>query len=258
MLKNENMAYWCVIRNGKLLLQNGSLPLCSSEELICSTETKRFIGDFDSITVYWLVDESGFSDNDFFNLRELLGCDSRLFALAGRAIQLNYMIQSQRFCCHCGHPLQLDTKVLAMHCSGCESLHYPRVSPCIIVAVRKGNQLLLAQHPRHKTGMYTVIAGFIEPGETAEQCVAREVLEETGITVKNIRYFDSQPWAFPSNLMLGFIADYAGGDIKPDYEELTDAMWATAEQLPEVAPTGTIARRLIDTVLQLNAEHKTD
>ncbi|OBU19950.1 NAD(+) diphosphatase [Photobacterium aquimaris] len=258
MLKNENIAYWCVIRNGKLLLQNGSLPLCSSEELICSTETKRFIGDFDSIAVYWLVDESGFSDNDFFNLRELLGCDSRLFALAGRAIQLNYMIQSQRFCCHCGHPLQLDTKVLAMHCSGCESLHYPRVSPCIIVAVRKGNQLLLAQHPRHKTGMYTVIAGFIEPGETAEQCVAREVLEETGIIVKNIRYFDSQPWAFPSNLMLGFIADYAGGDIKPDYEELTDAIWATAEQLPDVAPIGTIARRLIDTVLQLNAEHKTD
>ena len=125
------------------------------------------------------------------------------------------------------------------------------------MAVRKGNQLLLAQHPRHKTGMYTVIAGFIEPGETAEQCVAREVLEETGITVNNIRYFDSQPWAFPSNLMLGFTADYAGGEIKPDYEELTDAMWATAEQLPEIAPVGTIARRLIDTALMLNNENDT-
>lgn len=251
MLKNENMAYWCVIRNGKLLLQNGSLPLCSPEELICSTTSKRFIGDFDSIPVYWLVEESGFSDSDFFNLRELLGCDSQLFALAGRAIQLNYMIQSQRFCCHCGDLMQLDTQVLAMHCAGCHSMHYPRVSPCVIVAVRKNNQLLLAQHPRHKTGMYTVIAGFIEPGETAEQCVAREVLEETGIIVKNIRYFDSQPWAFPSNLMLGFTADYASGDIKPDYEELTDAMWATAEQLPEVAPLGTIARRLIDHTLSI-------
>ncbi|CEO40559.1 NAD(+) diphosphatase [Photobacterium kishitanii] len=255
MLKNENQAYWCVIRNDKLLLQNGCLPLCSSEQLICSTITKRIIGYFGSLPVYWLVEESGFDDTSFFSLRELLGCDSALFALAGRAIQLNYMLQSQRFCCHCGHRMQLDTKVLAMACNHCNSLHYPRVSPCVIVAVRKGQQLLLAQHPRHKTGMYTVIAGFIEPGETAEQCVAREVLEETGITVKNIRYFDSQPWAFPSNLMLGFIADYAGGEIKPDYEELTDAIWATVEQLPEVAPVGTIARRLIDTVLRLNAEN---
>ncbi|MEC6833377.1 NAD(+) diphosphatase [Photobacterium toruni] len=252
MLKNEKLAYWCVTRNDKLLLQNGELPLCLSEQLICNTTTKRIIGYFNSIPVYWLVDENGFNEADFFNLRALLGGDNALFALAGRSIQLAYMIQTQRFCCHCGHPLQLDTKVLAMHCSGCESLHYPRVSPCIIVAVRKGNHLLLAQHPRHKTGMYTVIAGFIEPGETAEQCVAREVLEETGIAVKNIRYFDSQPWAFPSNLMLGFIADYAAGEIKPDYEELTDAMWATADKLPEIAPLGTIARRLIDTTLLIN------
>ncbi len=255
MLKNENMAYWCVIRNGKLLLENGGLPLCLSEQLVCSTITKRIIGYFGSLPVYWLVEESGFDDANFFNLRTLLGCDSALFALAGRAIQLAYMMQSQRFCCHCGHGMQLDTQVLAMHCSDCDSIHYPRVSPCVIVAVRKGKQLLLAQHPRHKTGMYTVIAGFIEPGETAEQCVAREVLEETGITVKNIRYFGSQPWAFPSNLMLGFTADYAGGEIKPDYEELTDAMWATAEQLPEVAPVGTIARQLIDSALMLNDDN---
>ena len=257
MLKNENLAYWCVTRNGKLLLQNGCLPLCSSEQLICSTITKRIIGYFDSIPVYWLIAESGFDEADFFNLRLLLAGDSTLFALAGRSIQLAYMQQSQRFCCHCGHQLQLDANVLAMHCSDCDSVHYPCVSPCVIVAVRKGNQLLLAQHPRHKTGMYTVIAGFIEPGETAEQCVAREVLEETGITVNNIRYFDSQPWAFPSNLMLGFTADYAGGEIKPDYEELTDAMWATADQLPEIAPVGTIARRLIDTALMLNNSNDT-
>ena len=252
MLKNENVAYWCVIRNGKLLLQKGGLPLCSSEQLVCSTVSKRIVGYFNAIPVYWLVEESGFDEADFFNLRCLLAGDSTLFALAGRAIQLAYMQHSQRFCCHCGHMLQLDANVLAMQCSSCNSVHYPRVSPCIIVAVRKGSQLLLAQHPRHKTSMYTVIAGFIEPGETAEQCVAREVLEETGITVNNIRYFDSQPWAFPSNLMLGFIADYAGGEIKPDYEELTDAIWATADQLPEIAPAGTIARRLIDTALMIN------
>ena len=252
MLKNENIAYWCVIRNGKLLLKNGELPLCPSEQLGCCTASKRIVGYFSSLPMYWLVEENGFDDVNFFHLRDLLSGDITLFALAGRAIQFAYMMQSQRFCCHCGHAMQLDANVLAMHCPDCDSIHYPRVSPCVIVAVRKGKQLLLAQHPRHKTGMYTVIAGFIEPGETAEQCMAREVLEETGITVKNIRYFGSQPWAFPSNLMLGFTADYAGGEIKPDYEELTDAIWATAEQLPEVAPLGTIARQLIDISLMPN------
>jgi NADH pyrophosphatase NudC (nudix superfamily) len=184
MLKNENQAYWCVIRNGKLLLQNGCLPLCSSEQLICSTVTKRIVGYFNTIPVYWLVAETDFDDASFFSLRLLVSGDSALFALAGRAIQLAYMMQSQRFCCHCGHKLQLDANVLAMHCSSCDSIHY-------------------------------------------------------------------------SNLMLGFTADYAGGEIKPDYEELTDAIWATAEQLPEVAPVGTIARQLIDTVLELNDQNET-
>ena len=94
--------------------------------------------------------------------------------------------------------------------------------------------------------MYTVIAGFLEVGETLEKCVAREVKEETGIDVDNIRYFGSQPWAFPSSMMMGFLADYAGGTLKPDYSELSDAQWFDVTSLPDVAPVGTIARQLIE------------
>ncbi|MGL5429454.1 MAG: NAD(+) diphosphatase, partial [Vibrio sp.] len=123
------------------------------------------------------------------------------------------------------------------------------IFPCIIVAVRKSQQILLAQHPRHRNGMYTVIAGFVEVGETLEQCVAREVLEETGIEVTNIRYFGSQPWAFPSSMMMAFLADYHRGELKPDYSELSDANWFELDKLPQVAPSGTIARALIEQTL---------
>ncbi|WP_318491986.1 NAD(+) diphosphatase [Photobacterium leiognathi] len=253
MLKNENLAYCCIIQNGKIWLENKALPLrdpawCDEHALSC-----RVIGAFNEYPVYWLEAKADVPADNFYSLRELLNVDPMLFNLAGRALQLSYMLSQQGFCGRCGSKAELHSDQLAMQCQGCGAMDYPRVSPCIIVAVRKEDQILLAQHPRHKTGMYTVIAGFVETGETLEQCVAREVQEETGIKVKNIQYFGSQPWAFPSNLMMGFIADYAGGKIKPDYEELTDAIWADAEHLPPLPPQGTIARRLIEHTLSVPA-----
>jgi NAD+ diphosphatase len=137
-----------------------------------------------------------------------------------------------------------------MQCGDCSTLHYPRIFPCIIVAIRHQSKILLAQHARHRNGMYTVIAGFLEVGETLEQCVRREVKEETNIDIDNIRYFGSQPWAFPSSMMVGFLADYAGGHINPDYSELTDAKWFDVLDLPETAPVGTIARKLVDKTVE--------
>ncbi|NMS30686.1 NAD(+) diphosphatase, partial [Vibrio parahaemolyticus] len=102
----------------------------------------------------------------------------------------------------------------------------------------------------HRNGMYTVIAGFLEVGETLEECVAREIHEETGILVKNIRYFGSQPWAFPSSMMMGFLADYESGELSPDYTELSDAQWFGIDEMPPVAPKGTIARALIEQTLK--------
>lgn len=251
MLKRRELAYWCVVKDRRLYLINHSLPLMKQSELGFNSDNARCIGEYSGHPVFWLEANNNTHDNDLYTQRELLGIDGALFDLAGKATQLSHMKRSETYCPSCGGQCLLADEQLAMACQQCESLHYPRVSPCVIVAVRKQDKVLLAQHPRHKTGMYTVIAGFVEAGETLEQCVAREVEEETGIKVTNIRYFGSQPWAFPSNLMMGFLADYESGEIKPDYEELSDAIWASVETLPPIAPEGTIARQLIDHTLAL-------
>lgn len=251
MLKKQELAYWCVVQDRKLYLTQGALPLLDAKELAFGADMAVKIGEYDNHPVYWLEAPEGADSSGFHTQRELLGLPPALFDLAGRATQLSHMFHTQGFCSACGGTCVLGTKELAMVCQQCGSQHYPRVSPCVIVAVRREHELLLAQHPRHKTGMYTVIAGFVEAGETLEQCVAREVLEETGITVANIRYVGSQPWAFPSNVMVGFLADYQSGQLKPDYTELSDAVWATKDNMPEVAPSGTIARHLIELSLEL-------
>ncbi|OOF22791.1 NADH pyrophosphatase [Salinivibrio proteolyticus] len=256
MSQNQQAVYLCAIVDGKLWLPQGTLPLLPLSELPFTVRTTITVGHYQHIPVVgaWNCNTMLPSD-EMAGLRALLSdLPADLFALVGRVVQLDVMQKQQAFCGRCGHRAALDTQSVAMWCAVCQRHDYPRVSPCVIVAVRDDKRLLLAQHPRHKTGMYTVIAGFVEPGETLEQCVAREVKEETGIEVKDIRYMDSQPWAFPSNVMMGFLADYAGGQLRPDYEELTDAQWFDCQSLPPVAPQGTIARRLIDASCTLAQE----
>ena len=143
----------------------------------------------------------------------------------------------------------------AMLCSHCRERYYPQIAPCIIVAIRRDDAILLAQHTRHRNGVHTVLAGFVEVGETLEQAVAREVMEESGIRVKNLRYVTSQPWPFPQSLMTAFMADYADGEIVVDKKELLTADWYRYDDLPLLPPPGTVARRLIeDTVAMCRAE----
>jgi NAD+ diphosphatase len=125
-------------------------------------------------------------------------------------------------------------------------LNYPRLSPAVIVAVERGNRILLARARRFTAAMYSVIAGFVEPGETLEECVRREVMEETGIRIRAIRYFGSQPWPFPDSLMIGFTAEYESGELLIDGTELVDAGWFAAGELPTIPGPISIARRLID------------
>ncbi|PXA66509.1 MULTISPECIES: NAD(+) diphosphatase [Vibrio] len=251
MLENSDTkaAYWCVVSGSEIWTIDGDIPFGCAQQWQLPTEHAVLIGDYHQAPVYWINAQEIDHDLAMTNLRTLLSIDSVLFLLASKAVQYGYMSQTQRFCSQCGGRNRLNHHQLAMQCQECRTLHYPRIFPCIIVAVRKEDQILLAQHPRHRGGMYTVIAGFLEVGETLEQCVAREVQEETGIAIDNIRYIGSQPWAFPSSMMMGFLADYAGGELKPDYSELTDAQWFSEPHLPELAPHGTIARALIEQTL---------
>jgi len=146
----------------------------------------------------------------------------------------------------------MDTLERAKVCSKCGFRTYPRISPATITAVTPGNQILLARAKRFPSELYSVIAGFAEPGETLEECVKREIMEETGIDVKNIRYFGSQPWPFPDSLMIAFTADFEGGEIRIYKKELVDARWFTADALPKIPDKLSIARRLIDRFIENN------
>ncbi len=255
-LNHQQKNYWCIVSGSQIWLEDGVIPYGSSQDFNLPLENAIQIGEHRGAAVLWIDETHLESLPPLTSLRDCLHFDQADFLLASRAVQFGHMTQSQRFCPQCGGRNHLNHRELAMQCNDCRTLHYPRIFPCVIVAVRKDDQILLAQHPRHKTGMYTVIAGFVEVGETLEQCVAREVMEETGIQVNNIRYFGSQPWAFPSSMMMAFLADYQSGTIKPDYSELSDARWYSPDAMPEVAPQGTIARALIEhTVTQIKQQN---
>ena len=184
------------------------------------------------------------------DLRSLLGViDDDLLALAGRARHLIGWSLNHQFCGRCGNPLLDKSDERAKRCNHCGLVNYPRISPAVIVAVIRDHRILLARSRRIKRlrkSFYSVLAGFVETGETLEECVRREISEEVGISVKNIRYFGSQPWPFPDQLMVGFTAEYAAGEIQVDPKEIVDAGWFDAHNLPLVPGKWSIARRLID------------
>jgi NAD+ diphosphatase len=172
--------------------------------------------------------------------------EAPLFYLAGRAQQLIEWHRDHQFCGRCGTAMGDHAVDRAKECGGCGLINYPRLSPSIIVLVHRGEDVLLARNARWPTGMYSTLAGFVEPGESIEQTVHREVLEEVGIRVRNLKYLGSQSWPFPNSLMLGFHAEYAGGDINCQEGEIADARWFHHAQLPNVPPATAISRWLID------------
>lgn len=183
----------------------------------------------------------------FQGLRQVYGLvDEDLFPLAGRALQIVEWDREHRYCSRCGSPMGTRPAERAKECPRCGLLAFPRLSPAIIVLVQRGKELLLARPHHFSPGMYSVIAGFVEPGETLEEAVVREVREEVGLAIRDIRYFGSQPWPFPNSLMLGFTASYAGGEITLDNTEIEDARWFTADNLPTLPGKISIARKLID------------
>ena len=169
-----------------------------------------------------------------------------LFPVAGRAVQLATFAVTHRFCGRCGQPTHRVPGEHCVRCAACELSAYPRIAPAIIVLVRRGEQALLGRSARFPNGMYSTLAGFVEPGESLEQTIVREVREESGVDVGNVRYFGSQPWPFPHSLMVGFTAEHQSGEIAVDGTEIVDARWFRVDDLPLIPPKPSIARRLID------------
>ncbi len=180
------------------------------------------------------------------NLYTLIGrIPDELFAAWGRAVQLQTWLRDHAYCGRCGATTETADVGRALRCAACAHSQYPRLSPCVIVAITRGEQLLLAAAQHRRAAFYSTLAGFIEPGESAEQAVEREVYEEVGLSIGNIRYFGSQPWPFPGQLMLGFYADYLSGEIRLDEQELSDAGWFDAHNLPPIPPATSISGQLI-------------
>jgi NAD+ diphosphatase len=169
-----------------------------------------------------------------------------LSQIANYAVQILNWDKNFQFCGRCGTRTEELIKERAKRCPNCQFINYPRLSPAVIVAVIREDRILLARPKRFKSKMYSVLAGFVEPGETLGECVKREVLEETNVLVKNICYFGSQPWPFPDSLMVGFTAEYKSGKIEIDKEELLEANWFKADGLPETPTKISIAGHLID------------
>jgi len=169
-----------------------------------------------------------------------------LLSLAGVGLMIHHWEQSSRYCGHCGERLNHLPQEWGKECPVCHNHHFPRIHPCVIGIVVKGDEILMARKGEWADGRYSLVAGFVEFGECLEEAMARETVEETNIQIKNIRYLGSQCWPFPSQLMCGFIADYAGGEIQLNDKELADAKWCKLDQLPVLPPSRSIARHLID------------
>jgi len=172
--------------------------------------------------------------------------DDMSYGIAARAMQLVQWDMDHLYCSRCGQPAAERNEEGAQTCRSCGYVNFPRISPAIIVAVIKDNRILLAHSGRFINNMYSVLAGYVEMGESLEECVKREVEEETGIEVKNIRYFGSQYWAYSGALMVGFSAEYESGEIRLDDAEIDDAGWFPADDLPMLPGKLSIARELID------------
>jgi NAD+ diphosphatase len=173
--------------------------------------------------------------------------DDRLLTLGGMALQILHWERLSSVCSLCGGGMVRIPGNRGKVCRECRHEHFPHIHPCVIVLVMRREEFLLVRKPVWPKGRYSLIAGFVDPGESLEECVHREVGEEAGVRVTNLRYVGSQNWPFPSQLMAGFIADYAGGDIAPDGDEIEDARWFCATMMPESLPTRrSIARWIID------------
>ena len=251
--EGEQPALWFVCVAGDLLVRATAaaieLPVASSWPFAKWPTLRRlYLGSWQGQPCYAAEAEQGQLPPGWSlqGLRSLWGSlDEALLGIAGQALQLLEWDRNHQFCGRCGMPTQRRAEERARHCAGCGLMVYPRLSPVVMMRIVRDGQILLARAPRFAPGMYSVLAGFVEAGETLEQAIHREVAEEVGIRVGNLRYFASQSWPFPHSLMIAFAADYADGEIRVDGQEIVDAGWFTPDRLPGLPNPMSMAWRLI-------------
>ncbi|MCU4185671.1 NAD(+) diphosphatase [Acidiferrimicrobium sp. IK] len=243
---------WYVVRHGELLTTpEGGLPDADPASLgLVPDADPVYLGALDGQPCWAAgVERSTEAPGELWwqELRSLGGqWPQEEWTLAGRAVQLVEWVRTHRFCGRCATPTERAEGERALRCPACGLSNYPRLAPAIIVLVRRGEEALLAQGNRFRGRMFSALAGFVEPGETLEEAVHREVFEEVGIKLREPRYVASQPWPFPHSVMIGFSAEWESGELAPDGKEILEAHWWRADDLPPVPPRLSIARRLID------------
>ena len=249
--ENTAAPVWLLFQDRHLLLGADGSPLLPTPSAInLVSPAAEYLGLLDGRPCYTAaIDPTTPLPADWTPISLRAGyaqCAAEIAALAGRAIQTLDWEANHRYCGRCGTLTQRVATERAKRCPACGLVHYPRLAPAVIVLVHDGQAMLLARSSHSPVSFYSTLAGFVEPGETLEEAVAREVGEEVGIQVRDLRYFASQPWPFPNSLMIGFTAAYAGGTIQVDGTEITHAAWFTAATLPQVSPPFSIARWLIN------------
>jgi NAD+ diphosphatase len=249
----NELSYWLLRRENQLLATidsaDGSVFPRGLAADFGSPKDALLVGEWQGLPCY-AADIDHLPENtsgELMSLRSLFNvAGSEAISLIVRATMLLDWRKNHRYCGKCGTPTTIRAGESSMVCPSCGLVAYPRISPVVMVLVSRGDELLLARSPRFKPGVFSALAGFVEAGETLEQCAKREVREEVGTEITNLRYFGSQPWPFPDSLMVAFFADYVSGTITPDPSEIEAAGWYSRSALPALPEPVTLARKLID------------
>lgn len=247
------MSSYYIFQNGQIVLKNqgSALPGTDADSGLTALFTRSGLvsrGENDGDVWAELRPDAvlpeGYSLHERRGLWQAFG-EAEFFRI-GRAYHISEWQRTNRFCGACGSPSYLDEREWGMRCSVCGEISFPVIAPAVIVAVERDGKLLMGHGANFPPGRFSVLAGFVEPGENLEEAVAREVYEESHVRVKNIRYFGSQPWPFPRSLMVGFTAEWESGEIEADNTEVLEAYWFAPGDLPDIPVGVSISRRLID------------
>ena len=251
-------AHWFLFQGSQILVRREQerawVPLLANpHELGLEPVRTQYLGTLAGRHCYsgeCVLDVAAPEGHVWSGLRALFGSfDDATFAIAGRAVQIMDWDRSHQYCGRCGTPTLVKSGERARVCPNCGQVHYPRIAPAVMALVQRGDRLLLARSPHFVPGMYSALAGFVEPGESLEHCLVREVKEEVGVKVANLRYFSSQSWPFPHSLMIAFNCDWVEGEITPDPGEIEAAGWFDLDNLPVLPNKISVARRLIDSTI---------